>query len=1173
MARGNANGSSNGHASEFSSLPKVSFTKIDDDVSTQPCGVHDGQARAFGYNDFSEFHRPDSYIRHIEPLESELAKQVEYDMDEQDKEWLDVLNRERRKEQMSPISYELFEVVMDRLEKEWFDLTKNITKPDLAMPSEDSTCAICDDAEGENSNAIVFCDGCNLAVHQDCYGVPYIPEGQWLCRKCTVSPENPVSCMLCPNEGGAFKQTTHGDWVHLLCAIWVPETRVANEVFMEPVVGVDKISKQRWKLKCYVCEVREGACIQCAKTSCFLAFHATCARKEQLLLPMKGAHGSEPLSLTCYCDRHLPKEQQDIRAAALAAEEEEDGAHQQSAKSARAYAKTYKPGPPLVPAIVVNRIDYYIRRFKLTKRIPTLQLMCRYWSLKREARRGAPLLKRLHLEPWTAAGAGGRVMSEEEKLMKLDQLNHLLYDMEGLRDLTFSVKKREKWKLEQARAVYDVLESSLFAHSAPLRAAFDKISGLDRQEYFKNPVSKVQVPDYFDVVKKPMCWTVIEGKLDRHEYWDLQDFKDDIGLVIDNAILYNKSGTPFQKTALRIQAAAVPILEELRNITVNTHTDQISGEDGQMPLVGDLEPSLDLLELLLSTDAIQPDIDLVLSDMPLASLFSFELPKAKPPPPPPTPPPPPPPKFKRDRKAEAAKRKMKKEAAAAAAAQEEKENRKAVKKPRTTRAMATAVAEGDGETMADVEAPVAEGTAATADTAEYTTATIEDSTVEAPPFRESTEEAYTQPLVEGTLEASAKRGRRRAPAPMAAAPTDMLPLVDSVDSQQSFKMFNMGWILPPGERRRGRAPPVERPPTPRPKKKARTDAGPSRLSVVSTVASDVEEPASLQPEPSINEGSAPMEVDRTPPETPLYPPPLSSTRLRRPPPSSSAANRDDQPPVQVVHENGIVFLEKLDTPAIRREKFQRKREEQKKRLTELTAASTSSVVDPGATLPLSLAPSAVASTSVSAVAGPSRAGRKKKDDDKKGTDSELSSLSDAGGEAALTAPGPAKKKGGRGRQAAPAAVEVDDSLGRVVLEDGKMIEGGTLVWAKADTYPWWPAVIYEDNDPLIPPNVLLGCLDSRLKPKNAKIPIHILQFFDKQKSWQFLALDKLKMLGEIKTLDDDLLAEKSSRQKWKNQGMQKACRESYQVALAEMETKSDLAENEREEHIEGLAEE
>jgi NuA3 HAT complex component NTO1 len=58
------------------------------------------------------------------------------------------------------------------------------------------------------------------------------------------------SCFLCPNEGGAFKQTVHGEWVHLLCAIWIPETRVANEVFMEPITGVERISKQRWKLVC-----------------------------------------------------------------------------------------------------------------------------------------------------------------------------------------------------------------------------------------------------------------------------------------------------------------------------------------------------------------------------------------------------------------------------------------------------------------------------------------------------------------------------------------------------------------------------------------------------------------------------------------------------------------------------------------------------------------------------------------------------------------------------------------------------------------------------------------------------------------------------------------------------------------------------------------------------------
>jgi len=125
-----------------------------------------------------------------------------------------MVNADRKKEQLDRVTCEAFEIIMDRLEKEWFDLvslffilslihftslffcpirqTKNIPKLDFSMPSEDSTCAICDDSEGENSNAIVFCDGCNLAVHQDCYGVPYIPEGQWLCRKCTVLPENTV---------------------------------------------------------------------------------------------------------------------------------------------------------------------------------------------------------------------------------------------------------------------------------------------------------------------------------------------------------------------------------------------------------------------------------------------------------------------------------------------------------------------------------------------------------------------------------------------------------------------------------------------------------------------------------------------------------------------------------------------------------------------------------------------------------------------------------------------------------------------------------------------------------------------------------------------------------------------------------------------------------------------
>jgi hypothetical protein len=160
-------------------LPKVSFVKIDDDTFSKPAGVAENAVRGFGCecisfylicrfqgisrvcasdNDGSEFQRPEHYIRYsgriaasqtprilltsfLEPLERELAVQVEYDMDEQgafgrrfenfvlqafrvDMEWLDSVNAERKKEQGDRVSCETFEIIMDRLEKDWFDLVR-----------------------------------------------------------------------------------------------------------------------------------------------------------------------------------------------------------------------------------------------------------------------------------------------------------------------------------------------------------------------------------------------------------------------------------------------------------------------------------------------------------------------------------------------------------------------------------------------------------------------------------------------------------------------------------------------------------------------------------------------------------------------------------------------------------------------------------------------------------------------------------------------------------------------------------------------------------------------------------------------------------------------------------------------------------------------------------------
>ena len=61
----------------------------------------------------------------------------------------------------------------------------------------------------------------------------------------------------------------------------------------------------------------------------------------------------------------------------------------------------------------------YIGKVSFRKKLNFIHLDGRsLLGLGREARRGAPLLKRLHLGPWTASTVG-KVLTDEEMAMKL----------------------------------------------------------------------------------------------------------------------------------------------------------------------------------------------------------------------------------------------------------------------------------------------------------------------------------------------------------------------------------------------------------------------------------------------------------------------------------------------------------------------------------------------------------------------------------------------------------------------------------------------------------------------------------------------------------------------------------------------------------------------------------
>ncbi|KAI5868287.1 origin recognition complex subunit 4 C-terminus-domain-containing protein [Durotheca rogersii] len=50
---------------------------------------------------------------------------------------------------------------------------------------DDEVCAICSKPDSEPPNEIVFCENCNMAVHQKCYNIPVIPDDDWFCRSCS----------------------------------------------------------------------------------------------------------------------------------------------------------------------------------------------------------------------------------------------------------------------------------------------------------------------------------------------------------------------------------------------------------------------------------------------------------------------------------------------------------------------------------------------------------------------------------------------------------------------------------------------------------------------------------------------------------------------------------------------------------------------------------------------------------------------------------------------------------------------------------------------------------------------------------------------------------------------------------------------------------------------------
>lgn len=181
-------------------------------------------------------------------------------------------------------------------------------------------CCVCSDERGWAENPLVYCDGhgCNVAVHQACYGIEKVPSGPWFCRKCESQERAArVKCELCPLKDGALKRTDSGGWSHVVCALFIPEAWFADVHTMEPIM-LTNVPLDRFNRMCYICEengkevskASAGACMQCNKNGCKENFHVTCAQAQGLLCEESGGYGDN-VKYCGYCSYHYKKLKKD----------------------------------------------------------------------------------------------------------------------------------------------------------------------------------------------------------------------------------------------------------------------------------------------------------------------------------------------------------------------------------------------------------------------------------------------------------------------------------------------------------------------------------------------------------------------------------------------------------------------------------------------------------------------------------------------------------------------------------------------------------------------------------------------------------------------------------------------------------------------------------------------
>ncbi|KAM4724444.1 protein Jade-1 isoform 2-T3 [Anableps anableps] len=393
-----------------------------------------------------------------------------YDLNEEDVAWLQIINEEFAQMAMPPLDENTMERVMEEFEHCCHENMTHAMETEEGLGieyDEDVVCDVCQSPDGEDNNEMVFCDKCNICVHQACYGIQKVPKGSWLCRICALGilPK----CQVCPKKGGAMKPTRSGTkWVHVSCALWIPEVSIGNPEKMEPITNVSHIPSNRWALICCLCKEKTGACIQCSAKNCRTAFHVTCGLHANLEMNTILTEDDE-VKFKSYCPKHSGIQGAEPSHRDSGEEEEKEGARDRKGRASsdqeelssrqqekRVNLRKLKLQEMEEEFYQFVDVEEVAKNLKLPPEV--VDFVYQYWKLKRKANFNQQLLTPKKDEEESLARR-----EQEVLLRRLQLFTHLRQDLERVRNLTYMVTRREKMKRSLCK-----VQEQIFQHQVRL---------------------------------------------------------------------------------------------------------------------------------------------------------------------------------------------------------------------------------------------------------------------------------------------------------------------------------------------------------------------------------------------------------------------------------------------------------------------------------------------------------------------------------------------------------------------------------------------------------------------------------------------------------------------------------------------------------------------------------